>query len=299
MHSHNQYIVFRPDTSELLYDGRVNVQTHEPRRLSSSWIHTGFPAIMPTMNSMYGTEEAIDLMRKSNRIAALSGAGISTEAGVPDFRGPTGLWQDPELIKQLSLTGFRNDPETFYSSSMDLFSNMAKAEPTLAHKMLVQLQAIGKLETVVTQNIDGLHQKAGSSKVFEVHGTYRTGYCPDCGANFEMAPFYEDIEKGRIRVPLCRSCNVPVKPDIVLFEELLPEEAWNGAVEAMGQCDLLLVLGSSLVIYPAAELPSIALINGARLIIVNLDATPYDSAATVVVKDKLGNFATSALAAFS
>ena len=169
----------------------------------------------------------------------------------------------------------------------------------MAHKLLVQLQKIGKLEAVVTQNIDGLHHKAGSSKVYEVHGTYRTGYCPDCGANFEMAPFYEEIEKGTIRVPVCESCNVPIKPDIVLFEELLPEEAWNGAVEEMERCDLLLVLGSSLVIYPAAELPSIALINGAKLIIVNLQATPYDSAATVVVQDKLGNFATSALAAFT
>lgn len=251
------------------------------------------------MNSMYRTEEAIDLMRKAGRIAALSGAGISTEAGVPDFRGPTGLWQDPQLIRQLSATGFRNDPESFYRSSMDLFSTMAKAEPTPAHKLLVQLQNIGKLDTVVTQNIDGLHQKAGSSKVFEVHGTYRTGYCPTCGANFEMAPFYEEIENGIIKVPLCKACNVPIKPDIVLFEELLPEEAWNGAVEAMEECDLLLVLGSSLVIYPAAELPSIALVNGARMIIVNLEATGYDSAATVVVREKLGNFATSALTAFT
>jgi len=248
---------------------------------------------------MYPIEEAIDLMRKAGRIAALSGAGISTEAGVPDFRGPTGLWQDPQLIRQLSATGFRNDPESFYRSSMNLFSTMAKAEPTPAHKLLVQLQNIGKLDTVVTQNIDGLHQKAGSSKVFEVHGTYRTGYCPTCGANFEMAPFYEEIENGRTKVPLCKTCNVPVKPDIVLFEELLPEEAWNGAVEAMEACDLLLVLGSSLVIYPAAELPSIALVNGAKMIIVNLEATGYDSAATVVVREKLGNFATTALAAFT
>ena len=254
---------------------------------------------MKTMKSIYTTEEAIGLMRKADRIAALSGAGISTEAGVPDFRGPTGLWQDPELIKQLSATGFREDPESFYRSSMNLFSTMAKAEPTMAHKLLVRLQNIGKLDTVVTQNIDGLHQKAGSSRVFEVHGTYRTGYCPQCGATFEMGPFYEDLESGRIKVPLCKSCSVPVKPDIVLFEELLPEEAWNGAVEAMEECDLLLVLGSSLVIYPAAELPSIALINGARMIIVNLEATAYDSAATVVVREKLGNFATSALAAFT
>lgn len=251
------------------------------------------------MNSMFRTEEAINLIRRANRISALSGAGISTEAGIPDFRGPGGLWEDPDLMKRLSASGFRDDPETFYRSSMDLFSKMEKAEPTMAHKLLVQLQDIGKLETVVTQNIDGLHQKAGSSKVFEVHGTYRTGYCPKCGASFEMAPFYEEIENGQIKMPVCKPCDVPIKPDIVLFEELLPEEAWDGAVEAMEECDLLLVLGSSLVIYPAAELPTIALVNSAKLIIVNLEATAYDNAANVVVRDKLGNFAQTAIAAFT
>ncbi|MBN2241662.1 MAG: Sir2 family NAD-dependent protein deacetylase [Acidobacteria bacterium] len=247
---------------------------------------------------MYPTEEAIGLMRNAHRIAALSGAGISTEAGVPDFRGPAGLWQDPERVRKLSATGFREDPESFYSSSMNLFSTMAKAAPTMAHRLLVRLQDIGKLDAVVTQNIDGLHQKAGSSKVFEVHGTFRTGYCPKCGAEFEMEPFYRDIENGKIKVPLCKPCKVPIKPDIVLFEELLPQDAWNGAVETMEACDLLLVLGSSLMVYPAAELPSIALVNGAKLIIVNLEATAYDGAAAVVVRDKLGSFAASALAAF-
>jgi len=249
------------------------------------------------MDTIQTTEEAIRLMQKSNRIAALSGAGISTEAGIPDFRGPGGMWQNPNLLQQLSATGFRQDPEGFYRSSMNLFSTIANAEPTLAHQLLVQLQKIGKLETVVTQNIDGLHHKAGSSKVFEVHGTYRTGYCPKCREPFEMIPLYREIEAGRLNLPLCGKCNVPLKPDIVLFEELLPQDAWNGSVQAMEECDLLLILGSSLVIYPAAELPSIALGNGARLVIINLQDTAYDEAA-LVVRDKLGNFAKSALAAF-
>jgi NAD-dependent deacetylase len=250
-----------------------------------------------TMLTMQRTEEAISLMRKSSRIAALSGAGISTEAGIPDFRGPGGMWQDPNLLRQLSATGFRQDPEGFYRSSMNLFSTIAAAEPTMAHRLLVQLEKIGKLQAVVTQNIDGLHHKAGSSKVFEVHGTYRTGHCPKCSDAFEMGPFYREIESGRLKTPLCGRCKVPVKPDIVLFEELLPQDAWNGAVEAMEECDLLLVMGSSLVVYPAAELPSIALGGGARMVIVNLEETAYDGAA-LVVRDKLGNFAKSALAAF-
>jgi len=248
------------------------------------------------MAPMNPTEEAISLIRKSNRIAALSGAGISTEAGVPDFRGPDGLWRDPNILNQLSATGFRQDPARFYSSSMNLFSTIAAAKPTPAHNLLVLLEKLGKLQAVVTQNIDGLHHAAGSSTVFEVHGTYRTGHCPQCSDFFEMGPFYKKIESGDIQVPLCKKCNVPVKPDIVLFEELLPQDAWNGAVNAMEQCDLLLVLGSSLVIYPAAELPSIALGCGARLVIVNLQETAYDRAA-IVVRDKLGNFAKSAMAA--
>jgi len=242
------------------------------------------------------TEEAIRLIRASNRIAALSGAGISTEAGVPDFRGPSGMWQDPGLMDRLSLTGFRQDPEGFYSTSMHLFSTISNAEPTSAHKMLVRLQELGKLETVVTQNIDGLHQKAGSKKVFEVHGTYRTGHCPECHDFFEMDPFYKEMESGRLKVPLCKKCHIPIKPDIVLFEELLPHAAWKGSMEAMESCDLLLVLGSSLVIYPVAQLPSTALSSGARLVIVNLQDTPYDDL-DLVVRDKLGNFAEAVLAA--
>ena len=209
------------------------------------------------MHRMQRTEEAISLIRKSNRITALSGAGISTEAGVPDFRGPNGMWQDTNLMQQLSAKGFRRDPEGFYRSSMNLFSTITAAQPTPAHKLLVHLEKIGKLQAVVTQNIDGLHHAAGSSTVFEVHGTYRTGHCTNCGDSHDMIPFYREIESGRLKLPLCKKCNVPLKPDIVLFEEMLPQDAWNGAVEAMEQCDLLLVLGSSLVIYPAAELPAI------------------------------------------
>lgn len=248
------------------------------------------------MVQMEPIEKAISLIQKSNRITALSGAGISTEAGVPDFRGPEGIWQVPKLLEQLSATGFRQDPAGFYSSSKNLFSTITAAEPTEAHKMLVHLEKIGKLQAVVTQNIDGLHHMAGSSTVFEVHGTYRTGYCPKCSDSFEMAPFYRELESGNIQVPLCTKCKIPIKPDIVLFEELLPQDAWMGAVDAMEQCDLLLVLGSSLLVYPAAELPSIALGCGARLVIVNLEETAYDETA-IVVCDTLGNFAKSVMAA--
>jgi NAD-dependent deacetylase len=250
------------------------------------------------MKTMVDTEQAISLMRKSSRIVALSGAGISTEAGIPDFRGPGGLWEDGSLMKQLSASGFASDPEGFYRASVRLFSSIGNARPTLAHKLLARLEEIGKLDAVVTQNIDGLHHAAGSKRVFELLGTYRTGHCPKCGAGFDMAAYYADIGSGKLKVPLCPSCGVPVKPDIVLFEDLLPVDAWDAAVEAAEQCDLMLVLGSSLVVYPAAELPMIPISSGVPLVIVNLEETGYDGMARVVVRGRLGDFAKSALAAF-
>jgi NAD-dependent deacetylase len=255
--------------------------------------------IIRIMNRMVQTEQAINLIRKSNRIVALSGAGISTEAGIPDFRGPGGMWEDPKLLNQLSLSGFRSDPEGFYKASVKLFSTIARAEPTLAHRLLVRLEQLGKILAISTQNIDGLHHAAGSTVVHELHGTYRTGHCTQCGTAYEMAGFYSEIEAGRLKVPLCAGCSVPIKPDVVLFEELLPVDAWQGSVDAAGNCDLMLVFGSSLVVYPAAELPMIAISNGAPLVIVNMEPTSYDAMAAVTVRGKLGEFAKAASAAFA
>jgi NAD-dependent deacetylase len=254
---------------------------------------------MHFMKLMFQTEQAIDLIRKSDRIVALSGAGISTEAGIPDFRGPGGIWEDPEVLNQLSVSGFRRDPEGFYRTSMKLFSMIASVQPTFAHRLLARLEELGKLKAVITQNIDGLHRAAGSKEVYELHGTYRTGHCFQCAASFEMDRFYSEISSGRLPVPLCPDCRVPIKPDIVLFEELLPADAWNESVKAARNCDLMLVFGSSLVVYPAAELPMIALENNARLIIVNLEPTSYDNLAAISIRVRLGDFSRSALAAFS
>jgi NAD-dependent deacetylase len=250
------------------------------------------------MKTMAEIEEAIQLIRSSRRIVAFSGAGISTEAGIPDFRGPGGMWEDPELLSQMSASGFKSNPEGFYKGSRILFSAISRAEPTLAHQLLVRLEQLGKMEAVITQNIDGLHHRAGSTKVYELHGTLRTGHCTQCRTEYEMQHFYQDIESARRSIPLCDGCRAPIKPDIVLFEDILPAEAWDGSVEAAEKCDLMLVLGSSLVVYPAAELPMIALSSGAKLAIVNLEATSYDRVAAVTVQSKLGEFARSALAAF-
>jgi NAD-dependent deacetylase len=249
------------------------------------------------MNMMLDIAQAISLIQKSSRIVALSGAGISTEAGIPDFRSAGGLWQDASLMERLSASGFKRDPEAFYRDSMKLFCTIGEAKPTIAHRLLARLEELGKIQAVVTQNIDGLHHAAGSKKVYELHGSYHTGHCPRCRARFRMAEFYSQIASGALRVPLCPGCDIPVRPDIVLFEDPLPVDAWEGSVDAVEQSDLMLVLGSSLVVYPAAELPMIALSGGAPLVIINLEATAFDRLASIVVREKLGEFAKSAFAA--
>ena len=244
------------------------------------------------------SEQAIALIREARNIVALTGAGISTEAGIPDFRGPGGLWGDAEKLNLLSLSGFRRSPEGFYRASRDLIAAISRAEPTPAHKLLVRLEETGKLKAVATQNIDGLHTAAGSRAVYELHGTYRSGRCTKCAKAYEMAGFYAEIEAGRLPLPLCSACSAPIKPDIVLFEENLPEEAWEKSVAASGECDLMLIFGSSLVVYPAAELPMIALAGGAKLVIVNMEPTGHDSLAAVAIHGKLGDFARLALRLF-
>jgi NAD-dependent deacetylase len=239
---------------------------------------------------------ALRLIREAKCIVALSGAGISTEAGIPDFRSEGGLWENTELMALLSAQGFRHDPEGFYRASLQLMPNLHRAQPTAAHELLAELEARGKVRAVITQNIDGLHQAAGSQIVHEIHGSFRSGHCLNCRAKYEMAGFYKQLERGEIALPRCARCDSPIKPDVVLFGDLLPSEVWGQAMAAVMSCDLLLVLGSSLIVYPAAELPQVALANGAKLILVNREATEFDTQADVVVRTQLGDFARDVLA---
>jgi NAD-dependent deacetylase len=242
-------------------------------------------------------EHAIELMREARRIVALSGAGISTEVGIPDFRGPNGLYQDPGLFAQLSAKGFARDPAGFYRAGLKLFPNITRAKPTPAHHLLSLLEQHRKLRAVVTQNIDGLHQAAGSRRVFEIHGTFRTGHCTGCRASYEMQAFYDSMQSDSSLPPLCTRCCAAIKPDLVLFDDVVPLDVWEASVGVIENCDLLLVFGSSLQVYPAAELPQHALDCGARLVIVNLEETPYDRRAAAVVRDKLGSFANLTISA--
>ena len=221
-------------------------------------------------------------IKESRRIVFFGGAGVSTESGIPDFRSVDGLYNQqydypPETI--LSHTFFMRKPEEFfrfYRNKM-LFPD---AQPNAAHVKLAQWEAEGKLTGVVTQNIDGLHQKAGSKKVFELHGSVLRNYCMRCGKFYDL-----DFILGTTGVPKCE-CGGTVKPDVVLYEESLDNAVVNGACAAIGEADMLIIGGTSLNVYPAAGL--VDLYRGNRLVLVNLSSTPQDRRANLVIHERIG-----------
>lgn len=228
-------------------------------------------------------EDAAELFRKAKRVAALTGAGVSTPSGIPDFRSEgTGLWSRDEPLEVASLNTFRTHPELFFAWFRPLVGQIFNAEPNAAHKALADLESSTREITIITQNIDILHQKAGSKKVIEMHGSIQTMSCTQCFKKFETKPFVQDfIENGNI--PTCQNCNGILKPDVILFGEQLPQTAWFNAQRAARQCDLMLVAGSSLEVLPVAGLPMQALDRGAHLIIVNNSPTYLNVRADVVI----------------
>lgn len=235
------------------------------------------------MNYIAQIREAAELIRESAHCYCLTGAGMSTESGIPDFRSPGGLWQEIAPIKTSSAEVLYNNPRVFYEVAFTRFARITRAEPNAGHSSLARLEQMGYLKGLVTQNIDGLHVKAGSQRVWEVHGHLRSGYCLGCQKRYPFEFLVEQVERQQIP-PSCPSCNHMLRPDVVLFGDPMPPlfyEAWE---ELAGQCDLLLVCGSSLVVYPVAELPALA----RKLIIINLEPTPYDHLAAVVIREKCG-----------
>lgn len=222
------------------------------------------------------------LIDRSRRIVFFGGAGVSTESGIPDFRSVDGLYHQhyawpPETI--LSRTFFDRKPEEFFRFYRDKLLPL-EAKPNAAHLKLAELERAGRLSAVVTQNIDGLHTKAGSRCVFELHGSVWRNHCMKCGRSFGPE-FIRDSEG----VPRC-PCGGVVKPDVVLYEEGLDDDVVAGAVHAIRQADLMIVAGTSLTVYPAAGL--LRYFRGADLVLINRDATPYDSMASLVIHDKVG-----------
>ena len=219
----------------------------------------------------------------SDNIVFFGGAGVSTESNIPDFRSVDGLYNQkydypPETI--LSHTFFRNNTEEFYKFYKDKML-ILDAKPNKAHLTLARLEQEGKLKAIVTQNIDGLHQAAGSKNVFELHGSVHRNYCMKCGKFF--GPEYIAASSG---IPKCDKCGGTVKPDVVLYEEGLDSDVINGAVSAISQADVLIIGGTSLVVYPAAGL--IDYYRGHKLVLVNLAPTARDNIANLVIYGKIG-----------
>ncbi len=232
------------------------------------------------MDDLLALQKLID---KAQKIVFFGGAGVSTESGIKDFRSKDGLYNQkydypPEVY--LSRSFFNEHPELFFKFYKDKL-NCLNAEPNICHKYLVKLENEGKLKTIITQNIDGLHEKAGSKKVLLLHGTIYKNYCMKCHKFYEAKDIFE--KEG---IPRC-SCGGIIKPDVVLYEENLDEDVVRKAIEAIKDCDLLIVAGTSLVVYPAASF--INYYRGDQLVIINKDVTPYDRKANLVINDKLGN----------
>ena len=225
---------------------------------------------------------AADIIRGAKRAVALTGAGISTPSGIPDFRSVHGgLWERYDPFEVASLSAFRYHPEKFFDWIRPLAHEMRQANPNPAHIALAHLEGAGFLKTIITQNIDGLHQRAGSDNVLEVHGSMEKLTCVGCYRKYSAADFEEPYyERGVI--PRCPECNHILKPDVVLFGEQLPVRTWLAAQEACKGCDLMLVAGSSLEVLPVASLPMRALENGAHLIVVNNSSTYVDVRADLV-----------------
>ena len=228
-------------------------------------------------------ENLKEIINESKRVVFFGGAGVSTESGIPDFRSKDGLYNQkykypPEEI--LSHTFFMNNTEDFYKFYKDKMNSL-KYKPNITHIKLAELEKTGKLKAIVTQNIDGLHQKAGSKNVLELHGSVHRNYCMKCG-KFYDAEYVFNSESN----PKC-SCGGIIKPDVVLYEENLNEDILDEAIMQISNCDTLIVGGTSLTVYPASGL--IRFYKGNKLILINKDKTPYDKLANFVINDSLGN----------
>ena len=228
-------------------------------------------------------ENLKEIINKSKSVVFFGGAGVSTESGIPDFRSKDGLYNQkykypPEEI--LSHTFFMNNTDEFYKFYKDKMNSL-KYKPNITHIKLAELEKIGKIKAIVTQNIDGLHQKAGSKKVLELHGSVYRNYCMKCG-KFYDAEYVFNSESN----PKC-SCGGIIKPDVVLYEENLNEDILDEAIMQISNCDTLIVGGTSLTVYPASGL--IRFYKGNKLILINKDKTPYDKLANFVINDSLGN----------
>ncbi len=234
-------------------------------------------------------EFSAELFRKAKRAVVLTGAGISTPSGIPDFRSEgTGLWSRDEPLEVASQHTFRTHPEKFYQWFHPLAHQIFDAAPNAAHCALAELEKAGYIHSILTQNIDMLHQKAGTKHVVELHGSLRTLSCTQCFQQFDSAPYLKPfVEQGTL--PCCSYCGALLKPDVILFGEQLPQKAWFEAQRESRICDLMLVAGSSLEVMPVAGLPMQALDRGAHLIIINNLPTYLNVRADAAIQENVSD----------
>jgi NAD-dependent deacetylase len=249
---------------------------------------------MKTLNGVNDMEDpmkkAAEMIKNAEKILVFTGAGLSTESGIPDFRSPGGVWSkyDPSDFYFQRFIADENAREKYWQMSTEFYEPMKKAEPNPAHLAIKKLEDMGKLLAIVTQNIDNLHHKAGNSpeRIIEIHGTAFSVYCLDCGKQYDRDEIQDRITSG-IKVPYCDDCSGILKPATVSFGQAMPEDKMNRAFICARECDLCMVLGSSLVVYPAASIPLQAVESGAKMIIINRDETPHDMHADVVIHESV------------
>jgi NAD-dependent deacetylase len=227
---------------------------------------------------------AADLLKRAKHGVALTGAGVSTRSGIPDFRTPgSGLWSKADPTQVASIDAFMRDPRAYYEWRRPLLKSMRQVQPNPAHRALAELEQREILRAIITQNIDGLHQRAGSQRVLEVHGAAHEVVCLSCRQIFrEDANIWRTIDKGE--VPYCSLCGGLLKPNVVLFGERLPLHVVSQVDKEIAECDVILVAGSSLLVQPACWWPEEAMRHGAQAIIVNLTETHLDASAAVVIR---------------
>jgi NAD-dependent deacetylase len=226
---------------------------------------------------------AVTLLRDAKYVVALTGAGVSTPSGIPDFRSPhAGLWEHHNPAEVASLYGFRHHPERFFDWIRPLVRIVWEADPNPAHRALAHLETSGKLKSIITQNVDMLHTRAGSKTVYELHGHLREVTCTHCFQVYPADPYIRDF-LATDTLPYCPDCGYILKPNVILLGEQLPARMFVAARRDAQRCDVMLVVGSSLTAYPVARLPMIARQAGASLILINLCPTPVDSHAQVTI----------------
>ncbi len=232
------------------------------------------------------------MLSGARSVVFLTGAGVSTESGIPDFRSPGGLWSryDPAKLTFDRFCAHEETRRDYWKIATEAYPVLRDAEPNAAHRAIAAIERSGRLLRLVTQNIDGLHLRAGSSagKLIEIHGSSLRARCVGCGAEHDRAELHARLVRGEIDVPYCDACGGPVKPATISFGQAMPERETREAFEAAVACDLFVVVGSSLVVYPAASLPDAAVEAGVPLVIVNNEPTPKDHAAAAILRGSAG-----------